>query len=123
MIRKNLITQVGADEVEKIAKAKLFGFSHWPDLSIGIDGTAIEIKAIAGGQATRDILGQSIAYRMQYRFVILVLVDTTADRRLVELCKDKKSDEYSLLSGMANSMNVFSVVGPLARSKNIVFMP
>ena len=122
-IRKNLITQVGADEVEKITQAKLFGFSHRPDASIGNDGTAIEIKVISGGQATRDILGQAIAYRMKYRFVILVLVDTTENRRLVDLCSDKGSSEYSLFTGMAETMNVYTVVGPLNQSKNICFLP
>lgn len=122
-LRKNLITQVDADEVAKITQAKLFGFSHRPDASIGNDGTAIEIKIISGGQATRDILGQAIAYRMQYRFVLLVLVDQTEDRRLVSLCQDKSSSEYSLFTGMAQSMNVFAVVGPVGQSKNVLFAP
>jgi len=122
-LRNNLITQVGSDEVEKITQAKLFGFSHRPDASIGNDGTAIEIKVVSGGQATRDILGQSIAYRMQYRYVILVIVDTTSDGRIIELCLDKKSQEHSLFTGMADKMNVFSVIGPLSQSKNKVFLP
>lgn len=121
-IRKNLITQVDAGEVEKITQAKLFGFSHRPDASIGIEGTAIEIKVIGSGQATRDILGQAIAYRMQYKFVILVLVDPTPDQRLVSLCADKTSNEYSLFMGLAETMNVFTIVGPFGKSKNILFV-
>lgn len=101
----------------------MFGFSHRPDASIGNDGTAIEIKVIAGGQGARDILGQAIAYRMQYRFVILVLVDQTDDARIVALCRDKESNECSLFLGMAEKMNVFTIVGPLAKSKNITFGP
>ena len=122
-LRKNLITQVGTDEVEKIMQANLFGFCHRPDASIGNDGTAIEIKVISGGQSARDILGQSIAYRMQYRFVIIVLVDGTEDRKIVELCKDKKSKEYSLFTGLAETMNVFSIIGPDGPSKNVSFEP
>ncbi|MDH7482970.1 MAG: hypothetical protein QHH26_13510 [Armatimonadota bacterium] len=122
-LRKNLITQVGTDEVEKITQANLFGFSHRPDASIGNDGTAIEIKAISGDQSARDILGQSIAYRMQYRFVIIVLVDETEDRRIVELCKDKNSKEYSLFTGLAETMNIFSIIGPDGPSKNVSFGP
>lgn len=120
-LRKNLITQVGTDEVEKITQANLFGFYHRPDASIGNDGTAIEIKVVSGGQSARDILGQSIAYRMQYRFVIIVLIDGTEDRQIVELCKDKKSKEHSLFTGLAETMNVFSVIGPDGPSKNISF--
>ena len=122
-IRKNLITQVGTDEVEKITQANLFGFSHRPDASIGKDGTAIEIKVISGGQSTRDILGQSIAYRMQYRFVIIVLIDESEDRQIVELCKDKESKEFSLFTGLAETMNVFSIIGPYGPSNNVVFAP
>jgi hypothetical protein len=122
-IRKNLITQVGTDEVDKITQAKLFGFSHWPDASIGKDGTAIEIKMISGSQSTRDILGQSIAYRMQYRFVIIVLIDGSKDRQIVELCKNRESKEFSLFTGMAAKMNVFSIIGPRGPSKNIAFAP
>ena len=122
-IRKNLITQVGTDEVDKITQANLFGFSHRPDASIGKDGTAIEIKVISGGQSTRDILGQAIAYRMQYRFVIIVWVDGSDGRHIVELCKDKNSKEFSLFAGLAETMNVFSIIGPDGPSKNIAFTP
>lgn len=122
-IRKNIITQVGTDEVDKITPANLFGFSHRPDASIGKDGTAIEIKVISGGQSTRDILGQSIAYRMQYRFVIIVLVDGSEDRRLVDLCKNKKSTEFSLFTGLSETMNIFSIIGPDGPSKNVAFAP
>lgn len=123
LIQKNLITQVGKEEVEKITQASLFGFSHRPDASIGKDGTAIEIKVISGGQAARDILGQAIAYRMHYRFVILVLVDVTENNQIVKLCKDKKSKEFSLFTGLAETMNVFSIIGPDGRSKNVIFAP
>ena len=120
-LRPNLITQIGVDEVEKITQSILFGFSHRPDVSIGNDGTAIEIKVVSSGQSTRDILGQAIAYRMHYRFVVLVLIDRTPNRNIVSLCKSKASSEYSLLSGLAKTMNVFTVVGPYAQSKNITF--
>ena len=118
----HLITQIGLDEVEKITKASLFGFSHRPDVSIGNDGTAIEIKVISTGQNVRDILGQAIAYRMHYRFVILVLVDQTDDRKVVELCRSNGSQECSLLSGLAETMNIFTVIVPLSQSKNVVFV-
>jgi hypothetical protein len=120
-LRNNLITQIGEEEVDKISQANLFGFHHRPDTTIGKDGTAIEIKAISSSQSIRDVLGQAVAYRMHYRFVILVLVDQTTDRQVVELCRDKRSQEYSLLRGLSESLNIFTVVGPLDQSKNIVF--
>ena len=120
-LRKNLITQVGMDEVQKMTKASLFGFSHWPDVSIGNSGTAVEIKVVQGGPGVRDILGQAIAYRMHYRFVILVLIDKTPDGKIVELCQIKDSQEYQLLSGLANNLSIFTIVGPVRQSKNVVF--
>ena len=120
-LRTNLITQIGINEVEKINKANLFGFSHRPDISIGNDGTAIEIKVISTGQGIRDILGQAIAYRMHYRFVILVLIDQTEGGKVIEPCRFKENQEYCLLSGLASAMNIFTVIGPLGPSKNLIF--
>lgn len=120
-LRKNLITQIGVDEVEKITQATLFGFSHRPDISIGNGGTAIEIKVITSGQSVRDVLGQGLAYRMHYRFVILVLIDQTEDRQIVNLCRVKGSRERSLMSELAEAMNIFTIIGPLRQSRNIVF--
>ena len=104
-----------------MTKASLFGCSHWPDVSSGNSGTAVEIKVVQGGPGMRDILGQAIAYRMHYRFVILVIIDQTPEYKIVELCQDKSSQEYRLLSGLADELNIFSIVGPLGQSKNVVF--
>ena len=100
----------------------MFGFNHRPDIAIGIDGTAIEIKVVANSRSVRDVLGQALTYRMHYRFVILVLVDKTPNRQIVELARDKKSNEYALLSGLKESLNIFTVVGPMGQSKNAVFV-
>ena len=120
-LRKNLITQIGEEEVEKITQANLFGFKHRPDTTIGKDGTAIEIKVVTGSQSIREILGQSIAYRMHYRFVILVIIDHTPERHIVELCADKNTQEYELLGGLAEELNIFSIIGPKAQHDNIAF--
>ncbi len=120
-LRKNLLTQIGVDEVEKITQANLFGFSHRPDISLGNDGTAIEIKVVASGQAVRDVLGQALAYRMHYRFAILVLIDQTDERQVVTLCRSKDSQERALLSELALAMNIFTVIGPVGQSENIIF--
>ena len=120
-LSKNLITQVGEEEVDKIVNANLFGFNHRPDTTIGNDGTAIEIKVIKSGHAIRDILGQAVVYRMYYRFVILVFVDNTPNKQIVEKCCDKYSQENSLLHGLARSHKIYSVVGPCGKSKNIAF--
>jgi hypothetical protein len=120
-LSKHLHTQVGMDQKETVSKASLFSFSHRPDVAIGKDGTAIEIKIITSSQDIRSVLGQAIAYRMYYRFVILVLVDQTEDRKIVELCCSKESQECNLLSGLAEAMNIFTVIGPVSKSENFAF--
>ena len=109
------------DEVDKITQASLFGFSHRPDISLGNDGTALEIKVVGSGQGIRDVLGQALAYRMHYRFVILVVIDTTPERQIVNLCGARRSRECDLLSELSESLNIFTIVGPLGQSRNIVF--
>ncbi|MBI4681350.1 MAG: hypothetical protein HY753_09175 [Nitrospirae bacterium] len=120
-LRKNIITQIGEEEVEKITQANLFGFKHRPDTTIGKDGTAIEIKVVTGSQSVREILGQAIAYRMHYKFVILVLIDNTPERHIVDLCSNKTTQEFALLSGLADTLNIFSIVGPKKQNENITF--
>lgn len=121
-LKKNLITQIGEDEVEKISKASLFGFSHRPDITIGNDGTAIEIKLVASSSQIRDILGQAIAYRTHYRFVILVIVDKTSERSIVATCQDKKGPEYSLLTYLAEEFNIYTIIGRSStEGNNLVF--
>jgi hypothetical protein len=122
-ICRNLITQVGEDEVEKITQANLFAFKHRPDVTIGKDGTAIEIKMVRSGADVRDLIGQAIVYRVFYRFVILVLIDHTPDRSIVGLCKSKDTTEYSFLKDLAENYNIFTVIGPLKQSLNLIFYP
>lgn len=121
-LRAKLITQVGKGE-RKILPAKLFGFKHKPDASIDRDGdgTAIEIKVINNAQSAREGLGQALAYRMHYRFVILVLVDQTVGQKVVKSCSDNTSPEFAFFTGLAQEMGIFSVVGPLQSSRNLVF--
>jgi len=122
-LKKYLITQVEDEAVEKISQASLFGFSHRPDVTIGKDGTAIEIKVLGRSTAVREMLGQAIAYRTQYRFVILILIDNTEGRQVIDLVKNKRTQEFALLQGLADNLNIFTVIGPAAKNKNIVFLP
>ena len=122
-LKENLITQIGEEEVDKIEHSKLFGFRHRPDITIGNDGTAIEIKLINGSQDVRDILGQGLVYRMYYRFVIIFMIDNTSDKRIVEKCENNECQESELLNGLCDNFNVFTVIGPKKRSENLAFKP
>lgn len=122
-LRKNLITQTTENEVEKINRSRLFGFGHAPDVTIGNDGTAIELKVIYNGQSIRDAIGQAIFYRMSYRYAIIVLIDHTNDRVLIESCKTNKSKERQFLKSLCDEFNIFSIVGAVEQNKNIAFCP
>ncbi len=122
-LSRNLITQIRENEVEKITSADLFGFRHRPDVAIGQNGTAIEIKGISGSHAFRDVLGQAVAYRAHYRYVILVLIDRTPKRTIVECSKGSDSLENKLFTGLSEFLNIFSIVGPIKRSENLIFAP
>jgi predicted solute-binding protein len=122
-LRNYLITQKEADPVEKITSAQVFGFRHKPDLTIGNDGTAIKLKVVKGGSGIREALGQALCYRTYYGFVILVLIDQTRNKTLVEKAMDRNSPGHKLLRSMCDEFNVFTVVGPLGQRKNIAFIP
>ena len=121
-LAEGLITQVGDDPVDKVTSADIFGFKHRPDSAIGIDGTAIEIKVVSRGFSIRDLIGQAFAYRVQYRFVVLVLVDNTPGNQVAKLCNDPNSNEYKMLSDLADKLNIFSIIGPLDKRSNATFI-
>jgi len=116
-IRPHLLTQLSDDPVEKVTHAKVLGFKHRPDATIGNDGTALELKMVATGQPLREALGQAIAYRMAYRFVVLVLIDKTPGKRMVKLASDSNSPGNKLLKAMAKEMGIFTVVAPRRNDK------
>lgn len=120
---ESLITQVGEGQVPTVTESELFGFKHRPDIAIGRDGTAIEIKAATRGFSVRDLLGQALAYRMHYRFVILVLIDQTPDRQIVSRCEPSDSCERRLLQWLSDELEVFTIVGPVDKGKNLAFLP
>ena len=122
-LRPYLITQKDAEPVEKITTADVFGFKHHPDLTIGNDGTAIELKVIHHGQSIREAIGQALCYRTHYRFAIMALLDRTKDRTVVSRCADKNSHAHHLLQALSNECGVFTIVGPVGQRKNISFFP
>lgn len=123
LLKPNLITQVNRDQVETINQTDLFGFKHRPDITIGNDGTAIELKVINKSQSIRDMLGQGICYRFDYRFTILVFVSPSPNADIINLCSNKSSSESKLLQSLATNYNIFSIVGPKSNNHNILFKP
>lgn len=119
-LKNNIIVKIYENQPETVTPSKLFGFKNYPDITIGNDGTAIELKVIRNSQSIRELLGQAICYRMNYRFAILVIVSPEYPE-IFSLCSDRKTHEYRFLKSLANEYNVFSVVGPGPKGENIIF--
>ena len=89
----------------------LFNSIHSPDMSIGRDGTAIEVKAADNGNKVKQAISQALFYRIGYRFVIVLLVDTT-----------DQGDIYAGLRGHGNTREV-QFIGDLEEHLNIFVIP
>ncbi len=96
------------DDASDIA---LFSSIHRPDMSIGSDGTAIEVKAADHGNKVKQAISQALFYRIGYRFVIVLLVDTT-----------DHGDIYAGLRGHGNTPEV-QFVDDLEEHLNIFVIP
>jgi len=120
-LKPHLITQLNKEQPVIMTRAELFGFRHSPDVAIGDDGTAIELKLIKSSQSVREMLGQAMCYRMNYRFVILIFVSPASSCSFIDLCSEKRSNERKLLNALAADFGIFSVVGPTSAGKNLSF--
>jgi len=112
VIADHITTQLRNDPIDKVAHAKLLGMRHRPDAAIGQDGTAIELKAVSYPRHFREALGQAIAYRVKYRFVIMCLVDRTTKMRLVEYASDPNRPGNHLFTGLARDYGIFTIIAP-----------
>ena len=89
----------------------LFSSVHRPDMSIGRNGTAIELKAADHGNKVKLAISQALFYRIGYRFVIVLLVDIT-----------DQGDIYAGLRGHGNTPEV-QFIGDLEEHLNIFVIP
>ncbi|MBN2423699.1 MAG: hypothetical protein JXR46_04080 [Calditrichaceae bacterium] len=92
-----------------MTRVPIFDHDHRPDMSIGTDGIAIEVKSIKSGASFREAIGQSMIYRIGYRFVIVVWVDSTRHKTYKQLCDDPESIESQFIKEMED-YNIFCVV-------------
>lgn len=71
LINGQIISLVDKDMT--IHRVYLFSKNHLPDLTINDEGIPLEIKYLSGSlDGLKQAIGQSISYRVQYRFVINV---------------------------------------------------
>ena len=96
-----------------------FGKNNRPDMAIDEDGIAIELKYIDSDlDRFRNAIGQSIVYRLAYRFVILLLVVSDKNKQLYsDICTGKESDMDKVLTHLADELNVFTFIVPAFKIK------
>ena len=92
-----------------MTRVTVFGHDHRPDMSIEEDGVAIEVKAVKTGSSFREAIGQSMIYRLGYRFVIVLWVDTTKGKIYKNLCDDPNSNESLFIKEMED-YNIFCII-------------
>ena len=89
-----------------------FGKKHRPDLTLGDDGIAVEVKFITYHGLTSAI-GQGFLYRQQYKFVVLILVISEERKSIyLDLEVGKETDLEDTLRHLASEMNIFTYVVP-----------
>ena len=91
-----------------ITRVSLFGFNHKPDMTIGSDGIAFEVKRVWGAKPLKEAFAQALFYRTHYRFVIIVLVDKTVKGQVFNLINTKGSPEAALIKDYED-LNIFII--------------
>jgi hypothetical protein len=105
-----VITQI--DKSSTVKSVYCFGKKHRPDLAFDENGIAIEIKFITYA-GLKEAIGQGYLYRLQYRFVFLVLIISEARKSVyLDLDGGKEKDLADTLQHLADHMNVFTCVAP-----------
>lgn len=94
---------------QKMTRVTIFGHDHRPDMSIGIDGTAIEVKLGKTGQSFREAIGQSFIYRMNYRFVLIIMVDISKNKIYKEQFKDENCEEQKFIKELQEN-NIYMII-------------
>lgn len=105
-------SQVDKDTV--VQSVYLFGKKHRPDLTINEDGIAIEIKYLSGSlDGLKQAIGQSIFYRVRYRFVINVFViDEKYKDVYLKGANDAEKDLEEIFRELSTDSNIFSYIVP-----------
>jgi hypothetical protein len=114
----NLISQQNKDTTVK--QIYCFGKKHRPDMTINDDGIAIEIKYINDNfDGVKMALGQSLMYRLRYKFVINVIVISEKNKDVYEKAVNgEEKDLEDILKYLADDMNVYTYIVPAFSLKN-----
>jgi hypothetical protein len=91
-----------------------FGKKHRPDMSIDEDGIAIELKYISDSfDGVKTAIGQSIIYRLRYKFVINVFIISESNKDVyLKAVNSEEKDLEDIFKHLSEELNVFSYLVP-----------
>lgn len=114
----NVITQI--DKSTSVKSIHCFGKKHRPDMTLDENGVAIELKFITYS-GLKDAIGQGYLYRLQYKFVFLILV-ISEDRKVIydDIHSGKEKALEDTLQHLADNMNIFTYIVPAFNLKPAV---
>ena len=112
-----VITQI--DKEKSVKSIYCFGKRHRPDMTIDENGIAFELKFISYS-GLKDAIGQGFLYRLQYKFVFLVLILSESRKEIYDDLADRKEgDLENTLQYLANTMNIYTYIVPAFTIKRI----
>ncbi len=112
---QTIYSQVDRDN--HVQSVYCFGKHHRPDMKIGSDGIAVELKYISYA-GLKDAIGQGHLYRIQNKFVFLILIFSEERKQVYyDIEKGKESDLENTLRYLEESMNIFTYLVPSFKLK------
>ncbi|RFF29164.1 hypothetical protein [Wenzhouxiangella sediminis] len=94
-----------------------FGKKHRPDMTLGENGIAVEMKFIRYG-GLKDAIGQGYLYRLKYKFVFLVLILSESRKEVYDSIENgEEKDLDDVLHQLAEDLNIFTYLVPAFQIK------
>jgi len=107
-----IISQVDKDTV--VQSVYCFGKKHRPDLTINDDGIAVELKYLSNNlDGLKQAIGQSIFYRVRYRFVVnIFVIDEKHKDVYFKTANGEEKDLEEIFKDLSSDDNIFSYIVP-----------
>ncbi len=108
--KSDVITQI--DKTTKVKSVYCFGKNNRPDLTLDADGIAFEIKFVSYG-GLNNAIGQGYLYRLQYKFVFIILVISEENKELYyKIAGGEEKNMEDILFHLSETMNIFTYIVP-----------
>lgn len=110
--KAQVITQINQEH--KVQSVYCFGQKHRPDMTLDDNGVALELKYFRkDSNPIKTAIGQGLLYRLRYKFVVIVLVVSSDNKKIYfDIHEGKEKDLTDTLQYLADSMNVFTYIVP-----------